>query len=75
MNTPTPETDGQFLSIEGDDSCCEVYIKTQDGIRIYGKLVSAEFARKLEREWDECAGPDSPRWNNSRAKRVAEGVE
>ena len=52
---PTPETDAESsaMALDCDDSCLEIYIK-RDGSIVYGDIVLADFARKLEQERDEA---------------------
>jgi len=51
--TPTPETDSEvrLIIIDCDDSCVDIYVKRDSKI-VYGDIVLADFARKLERERD-----------------------
>ena len=49
--TPTPRTDARELaiSIQNEDSCCDIYVKI-DGKEYEGRLVDSDFARELECE-------------------------
>jgi len=48
----TPETDLQILSLDCEDSCCAIYVRNDSGKELDGDVVSADFARRLERERD-----------------------
>lgn len=53
--TPTPKTDSEaeLTLIDCDDSCIDIYVKRDSKI-VYGDIVLADFARKLERELNEA---------------------
>jgi hypothetical protein len=48
MNSKTPRTDANLLSLDCDDSCIDIYVKTKDGKDFYGDIVSADISRELE---------------------------
>jgi len=50
----TPETDAGIVNIECEDSCCGIYVKTDDGRVVTDDLVSVNLARDLERRLAMC---------------------
>lgn len=50
MTSQTPKTDANLLFLDCDDSCLDIYVKTKDGKKVTGGIVSADLARELELE-------------------------
>ena len=80
--TKTPPTVAGFYAWRPNETQwthCEVLgptgLGTIEAAAMGGEWCRLIPAEEVEKAWDECVGFDSPRWNNSRAKRVAEGME
>lgn len=52
--TDTPRTDAAIVTVECDDSCCAIFVKTPDGKDWTGELVTDECAKSLERELSDA---------------------
>jgi chromosome segregation ATPase len=50
----TPETDKSLLWLSCDDSCCRIYVQDSNENDVDCDIVSADFARRLERERDDA---------------------
>jgi hypothetical protein len=50
---PTPRTNAQILTMECEDSCCDIYSKL-NGAAFEGDVVPYDHARDLERKLAMC---------------------